>query len=263
MTTTIHAAYWRDDMALLNLGDFLTEYLIEKMGFTYKRGGQKSPHLVWIIGSLLGSTFHEIYPRKDKIVWGCGHSGRGDMTAEQIVGSCDIRAVRGPLTAAKLGLPDTIPLGDPALLLPRFLRLTPVGAVSPDVGYMPHFLSRDHLPASTLPTIGANKFIDIACARDGFEARIEEIVSVNFLLTSSLHGAIIAQAYGIPWALCVPAGSEWNMPFKWRDWFAYLGIGEPVRVANLDDGRKWWNETGHRGRVRDLEPLLNSFPFKP
>ena len=58
----------------------------------------------------------------------------------------------------------------------------------------------------------------------------------------SLHGAILAQAYGVPWA-------------------AYLGI-PLIFVADRNAGMRWWQTTGVQGSIRDIEPLLAAFPYQ-
>jgi len=255
---TIYASYWRDDKLLVNLGDYVTELLITAMGYNYApyRDGDRS--LVWIIGSLFESHWFDRHPRPDKIIWGCGHSGDERFDHSRASSECDVRAVRGYLTREKMGLPRSTPVGDPALLLPRFLPINRMD--SGEVLYVPHFMSRDNLHATTLSSTGADRFLDIACPRQQFVSRVEELAKTGFVLTSSLHAAIIAQAYGTPWALCIPPGSNWVMPFKWRDWFHYLGLGEPVPLRNVVEARKWWHRRGQYGRIGDLQPLLDAFP---
>jgi hypothetical protein len=87
---------------------------------------------------------------------------------------------------------------------------------------------------------------------------VHRIAGASFVLTGSLHGAIIAQAYGVPWAAfddgCI------DTPVKWRDWAEYLGISMAF-TPTLEAGRHWWTQEGRRGRIRDLVPLLASFPY--
>ena len=64
---------------------------------------------------------------------------------------------------------------------------------------------------------------------------LDEIAAADFVLTGSLHGAIVACAYGRPFAF-------WNsghidVPFKWHDFAASVGI-PAVFVTTLDEGRR-------------------------
>jgi hypothetical protein len=87
---------------------------------------------------------------------------------------------------------------------------------------------------------------------------VDRIVASSFVLAGALHAAIIAQAYGIPWAAW--AGSKIDCPAKWLDWFDYLGI-EGTHVSNRSEGEAWWQRHGLHGKVRPLEPLIAAFPY--
>jgi hypothetical protein len=255
----IHSTYWRHDKLILNLGDYITQFLIEAFGYEFVAYEKGDTSLVWIIGSLFDPHWFGKYAeRPDKIIWGCGFSGNTALDPERVKQACDIRAVRGYKTRAYLNLPDTIPVGDPALLLPKFLPLEKQS--SGEVLYIPHFESRDRLSAGVLDELGATSYTDIACTRQQFFDTIATINNADFVLTSSLHGAIISQAYQTPWALVVPESSAWNMPFKWADWFDYLGHEQLIKCPNISAAREWWKVNGCNGKVRDLQPLIDSFP---
>ena len=87
---------------------------------------------------------------------------------------------------------------------------------------------------------------------------VARIIGARFVLTGSLHGAILAQAYGVPWAAYDDGFVD--SPPKWSDWAAYLGV-EIAFTKTLTEGRAWWESQGRRGRVRSLKPLLASFPY--
>lgn len=264
MAKTILAAYWRSEELLLNLGDYLTEWLIREMGYEFlsydeaQRTGRLAEFesCALMVGSILDADWFENI-KMPKTIWGAGAWGDERFNAASLAGS-RVLAVRGPLTQRALGLPDTIPLGDPALLLGQFLTLDD----EPHDGltiYVPHFHSRDLLPKETLSTLGADEFVDIAVTREDFEARITRIGTAGFVLTSSLHGAIIAQTFQRPWALVCPPGSRHDKPGKWDDWFAYLGL-ETAMCADIHEARRWWQSKGQYGMIRDVRPLLESFP---
>jgi len=51
---------------------------------------------------------------------------------------------------------------------------------------------------------------------------IKELIASEYVITESLHGAIIADAYGIPW-LPITTMPAIN-PFKWHDWCESINI---------------------------------------
>jgi hypothetical protein len=90
---------------------------------------------------------------------------------------------------------------------------------------------------------------------------VVRIAGAEFVLTGSLHGAILAQAYGIPWAAYDDGYVD--APPKWNDWAAYLGIRIEF-IETLSEGRQWWATEGRRGRVQDLDqPASTGAPVPP
>ncbi|MBF0543227.1 MAG: hypothetical protein HQM08_02280 [Candidatus Riflebacteria bacterium] len=88
---------------------------------------------------------------------------------------------------------------------------------------------------------------------------LQIITGASFVLSGSLHGAIISQVYGIPWAAYNDGYVD--VSAKWFDWAAYLGVDIQF-VKTLKEGKTWWEKHGKHGRIRSLSPLLRSFPYK-
>lgn len=127
------------------------------------------------------------------IVWGSGIISATDQFREPKA----VLAVRGPTTAKtlrSLGYKSTKVFGDPAILLPILFK--PTSNVTQRVGIVPHFI--DHAFVSTnlkqkLGALGVAKIIDVT---QPVEDVIEEINSCDSILSSSLHGLIVAHSYG-------------------------------------------------------------------
>lgn len=258
--------YWRSAALKINLGDYIVEVLLSKFDIDYecysvvKNTGRLNVFNKCFLGvGTMLDVYWMDYINLPIDVWGCGYGGDIRFPASPQRNMCSIHAVRGPLTREALCLPADIPLGDPGLLLPHLFEIP--RSNDSQIIYIPHFESRDVLPRNTLEVIGADAFVDICCHREEFFERITAIVNSKFVLTTSLHGAIIAQAYEIPWAVCCPPYARHNMHFKWEDWFAYLGIKFKF-CKDFDEAQKWWSDYGSRGKVGDLEPLIEAFPIK-
>lgn len=243
-------------MSFVNLGDYLTEFILSCMGHTFIPYGSgeefDNDATLFAVGSILSDQFIKKV-KGPRVVWGSGSFGQ-DLPAHEF----DFRAVRGPLTRDLFQLPADIPLGDPALLLPNWVKDV---AYHGDVIYVPHCGSRDGITRTATTALGADRAVDITCQRYEAESRIRDIAGASFVLTGSLHAAIIAQAYDVPWAICIPIGQTLVMPFKHQDWFAYLGI-QPALVKDLESGRKWWTDHGQFGKIQDTKPLLEAFPYE-
>ena len=81
---------------------------------------------------------------------------------------------------------------------------------------------------------------------DDVEAVVGEIIRCDVLLTEAMHGAIIADAYRIPWAPVKTNSSI--LDFKWLDWCASLEVSfNPYRMLPLWDLPESF---GHRKRIR-------------
>lgn len=149
------------------------------------------------------------------IVW-----GSGCLFPESIGGTPKkVYAVRGPLTRKALinkGIECPEIYGDPALLFPKIYN--PKIEKKYEYGIIPHYI--DFSNKKTLKLIyylglQGVKIINITSNPFTF---IEELLSVNKVLSSSLHGLIAADAYKIPNAkinLNNLVGGE----FKFLDYF--------------------------------------------
>ena len=283
----VHCYYWLENSLSKNLGDYLAAIVLDALG--YRGISRNRPDLGVInpgrcllsIGSVLWErTFERIAEPVD--VWGCGW--RGTPLPPAVMDRVQFHAVRGPRTAAGLGLPADTPLGDPALLLPQ-LKAVAIKHHGRTL-VVPHFYRIDQISAwQRCDLTGCDELLSIrvigtpatgrrispgqlrgmmrAWAQLGIPVRtawpaIHRIAGAAFVLTGSLHGAILAQAYGVPWAAYDDGYVD--APAKWLDWAAYLGI-QIEFVATLAEGEQWWQTEGRHGAIRDLAPLLSAFPY--
>ena len=282
MKPKLRCYYWGEQRALVNLGDLLVPTLLDAFGYacTPRATPDSEVHnpgrCLLVIGSLLTQRDLQqlAYPVD---VWGCGWKGPDQAPS----GHEDMRifAVRGPHTQSGLALPAELPLGDPALLMPQVLPM-----VDPPHGQavvLPHFSRLTTVSArSRCASTGCTEMLSPLVLRAppsprlwarllwqrwrlGIQTRdlqqtLRRLAGARFVLTGSLHGAILAQAYGVPWA-CYHDGYL-DAPAKWNDWGAYLDIDIEM-VSTLAEGERWWHKHGSRGRIRDLAPLLAAFPY--
>jgi succinoglycan biosynthesis protein ExoV len=161
------------------------------------------------IGSILGTRI----PRAERtIVFGPGVAYGPPPVPDA---SWIFLAVRGPHSARALGLDRSVVRGDPAMLVGRYLQQDP-GADR--VSLMLHHLSslsRWRLVARLLGW----QFID---PTQPVEATLSQLSRTRLLLTSAMHGAIVADAMRIPWiAIRNSAGINTE---KWDDWGASLQL---------------------------------------
>ncbi|GAA2240645.1 hypothetical protein GCM10010401_11620 [Rarobacter faecitabidus] len=193
-----------------NFGDLLSPWLIEKLsGRETVFADRKKPHYV-VVGSIAGRA------RDNSVVWGTGSFGTEGE--DEIAAGADYRAVRGPLTRSRIqhfGADVPAVYGDPALLSP--LVFNPSVEPEYEVGVVLRWSERARQGADF-----GDGVLAINLETTDIEGTIEAFLKCKRIVTSSLHGLIIADAYGIPnaWiASKTPKGGE----FKYYDYFATVG----------------------------------------
>lgn len=150
------------------------------------------------------------------IVWGAGFISE----AITIKGRPkEIRAVRGWLSNERLreaGLPEPNVVGDAALLLPR-LYSPRRNLEQRALGIIPHCYEWDVPFYKKARGWNDARVIDIT---GGIEEVIEQIVACDRIISSSLHGIICADAYGIPALWLHASDKPVGDGFKFRDYFS-------------------------------------------
>lgn len=137
-------------------------------------------------------------------------------------GTYDVRLVRGPLTRDLWRLPKDIPMGDPGLLAREVYG---DAEKKHTIGHVRHF--RDRTPVPDEVTADPNAIIIDAGAAPA--KVIPLIASCERITTSSLHGAIVADSYEIPWKR---HGAPVGLSRKWDDYTLAL---EERGLARLQD----------------------------
>lgn len=167
------------------------------------------------IGSILSSA---LPAAGKKFVFGAGYGGYSDLPDISESGKWDIRFVRGPLTARKLGLDLSLAICDSAILLRKLDKLPPP-AQGIGVAVIPHFESIDRgFWANAVQDAGMH-MID---PRAEVETVLSEIQGAELVIAEAMHGAIVADALRVPWVPILPVYPAHHM--KWDDWAMALEI---------------------------------------
>lgn len=210
-----------------NWGDALSPVLVELLS------GKPALHLeglhhdrYLVIGSILGGANE----RAD--VWGSGF-----IREDETVIGCPraVHAVRGPLTRASLlkqGIDCPEVYGDPALLLPRFYN--PDGPKRYSVGIIPHYIDKGH---PCLERYSHDPQVLILDIESGIKDFVLSVKSCEVILSSSLHGLICADAYGVPNVWVQFSDDVIGGDFKFRDYRLSIGAEDPkpLRINEKTD----------------------------
>jgi hypothetical protein len=223
-------AWWPRSPAPGNLGDVLTPVLLEALGVPVRFAALDRADLLGV-----GSIIRFAMPQHT--VWGSGAMRKADAPSPE----ARYLAVRGPLTrdvvlAAGGDCPEVY--GDPAMLLP-LIHDRPVPKTH-GVGLVTHYIDRDD------PQVRAWKGRTIDPIRSNPLDVVDEIRACHSIVSSSLHGLIVAHAYGIPAAWVRFGDRLTGDDIKFRDHAAALGT--QLRPAI---------------RIEGTEPVLGSLDTRP
>lgn len=225
---------WSSKIKPYNWGDFvnvkLAELISGKAIIPYKFSCKKET--IAMMGSILPWAID-----RDTIVWGSGTLSSQDPLWNTIDKPLSVRAVRGPLTRQLLlskGIECPEIYGDPALLFPRYY--TPNVEKRYKYGVILHVSTKTNETIySKLNTIlgGGNMLIINPKQFSQWHSFIDDICSCEAIVSSSLHGIIIADAYEIP---NVWISLDENHPddnFKFKDY--YLSVNKDIsKPLNFD-----------------------------
>lgn len=195
------------------------------------------------------------------IIWGSGVVYPNQKIAFSPKKVC---AVRGPLTRKYLieqGINCPEVYGDPALLFPLFYK--PQTAKTHKYGIIPHFRDKDNDLLRELGNRPDVLIIDVQNIHP-WHKFIDDINRCSYILSSSLHGIIISDAYEIPncWVE-FPSGESKRFAF-----FDYLQSVRrdnviPIQL-NISEGLDGVdsNLLNWKAPQIDIKELINTCPFK-
>lgn len=232
-------------------------------------------------------------------VWGTGFDARRAPVGPQEAGFFAapgveylVHAVRGPYSRATLmraGIHAPPVYGDPAWFLPRILR--PVVEPRHELGVILHISELEAPGPEARPRPELRRYLGgeadgvhlistyHAPTWQGFQAKLAEILSCRRIISRSLHGKVLADAYGIP---CLYMANEGPWPqqllieagfgtvdHRFAD--AYRGFGRSVLAGfGLPEAEispwdkvmlaadRMWEPVDFSG-----EALFHAFPLRP
>ena len=202
-----------------NYGDDLNYYILSKISnkkiYNHRLLFNKSCSNVMCIGSII-----EEHTTAGTIIWGAGamYGGKHKLKHKPH----KVVAVRGPLTREYLlnqGVECPEVYGDPALLLPLLYKPQNIKKKY-KLGIIPHYVDfNNKLLSRFVATNKGVKLISLTDYKD-WQDVVDQINECENIISSSLHGLIISDAYSVPnlWIKLSDgiAGGE----FKYKDYFA-------------------------------------------
>jgi pyruvyltransferase len=236
--------WWSPDDSSLNFGDYLSKVLIErilKRPILSESFSHPPEMLLFGIGSILE------HAEEGDMVWGSGFLFQRHESLK--FHNLDVRAVRGPLTRQILlnqGIKCPEIYGDPALLFPiyfpEFKREEPIYEyiIIPHCAEMYLFLPYKNVVYPTEP----------------WEEILYKILRSKLVIASSLHGIILAEAFGVP-ARMLHMNLNTSL-FKFKDYYQGTGRETFQFATSVHEALQLQGEAPPQV---DLGRLAGSFPF--
>lgn len=235
---------WGDDLNYYYLHQLTRRPIVFRHNFRIARWLRHNSYLC--IGTLLDG---EKYKDSHTVIWGSGCSGadRGLPTPQKVL------AVRGPKSREYLqsqGIDCPEVYGDPALLLPLVYQprrgvqcsiaassVQEVQKASYRLGIIPHVVDLHHPVIEEIREKHADDeilIIDLAHYKKWTDV-IDQICSCERILSSSLHGLIVSDAYQVPSCWIKLTGKISGGYFKYLDYAASVNriFSTPILIESI------------------------------
>ncbi len=139
----------------------------------------------------------------------------------------DFGFVRGPKTAREFGLDPETAIADPAIMVSAIPSFSHIVTDRSETIFIPH-CGTDRLPLDWTRVCDAAGVVHLSPRGDSRQV-IQRIAGASRVITESLHGAIVAEAFRVPWTPIAisPAFGR----FKWQDWAASMEVDLEISPA--------------------------------
>ena len=247
---------WGDDMNYFFLKELLhLPTAVYGYSFLRKKCGLSRRDNYLVIGSTI-----TMLTTPDTVVWGAGVVDEKEPLPAL---PKKVLAVRGPLTRQYLlskGVECPEIYGDPILLLRYFYN--PTIDKKYKIGIIPHYADYDDEKFNTLRNDSRVLFINMKGYANWRDV-VNHILSCEYIISSSLHGLIVSEAYSIPNLWIKVSDKIRGGEFKYQDYFQSIGVinASPFCLQSGVTFDELWEKKDEyiKGRV-ELQSLINSAP---
>lgn len=245
--------FWWSETRLMgkckeNYGDLVGKYIVEAISgknakftrpYKQKWRHQLNSSVIYVTAGSILAHVNEYC-----IVW-----GSGIINKNQVVKPARFLSVRGPQTRQRLleqgySVPENY--GDPALLLPKYYH--PKIEKKHKLGIIPHYTDYKWVTEN----YGDKHIKIIDLMTNSIEETTKEILECERIISSSLHGLIVAHAYGIPAVWIKFSEKLFGDDIKFYDYFESVKLKnyEPLLKLDIANNKK-------------MDTIFKSYPVLP
>lgn len=247
---------WGDDINVFLLEKITNRKIIIRNQSLFHRISSYTNYIC--IGSILGW-----YENDKSEIWGAGFISNDSKI---FLNPTKIHSVRGKLTRKKLielGIDCPKVYGDPALLVSKYYKPSKVGKYK--IGIVPHYTDFDN------PIVDEFLSKNPDCLKIDMKNYtlwtdlLDQIYSCDVILSSSLHGLIVADSYGIPNVWVSFSNKIKGGNFKYLDYFSSVNRTEelPYYIKKIEDLQAVHNNIYNIKNTAeiDFDSIISSCPF--
>ncbi len=209
------------------------------------------------VGSLLQRLKENFWNRRIN-VWGSGFIAQCPPRESRHY----IHAVRGTFSAQQLKMPHLESTGDPGLLVDSLYAK--VATKKHQLGIVPHYKDKANPVIKMIKDNVKNSLlIDVF---NSPEEVCHSIQQCDYILSSSLHGLVVADSYGIPNLWLEVSEQVKGGGWKFRDYYSNFGMEVPTPLQpkgelKMDEIVSTIGYYQRNGIDHIKERLIKSFPF--
>ncbi len=244
-----------------NFGDIVSPYIVElitgepvvRVGESYK--AKKKEIIYLVCGSILA------WADKNSVVWGSGFISADRKVQEK---PKSIKAVRGKLSRdilTKQGIRSRKIYGDPVLLLPDYH--TQQSNMEYRLGVIPHYA--DLQLAINLPHFTGDPDVLMININASIQETLDAIWKCEKIISSSLHGLVLADAYGIANGWVEFSDNVLGKGFKFFDYFSGMEgdmPDAPLRINTFTSMLDIWDCIKEPKVHPNFDKFMSVCPFK-
>lgn len=232
------AAYWCNET---NFGDQITPFLLRHYGYTPIYSRPQDAKL-----AATGSILEHLPDEYDGCIIG---SGFLDPANHRTFPNATILSVRGKLTRQHLGRGTEVKLGDPGLLAAKTMKNRAQKKFL--MGIVPHYVEQKLPHFMKLKKYLHETEVTFINVRKNPAEVFAEIDQCECIISSSLHGLIVADSLGIPNAW-IASGKLCGGRFKFDDYYSSIETQiEPISIS----GEEQLTELIAKTTLKPNEPI--------
>ncbi len=197
MKYLVNLLYYKHNAGHGNFGDELSVFITSKLINTLKYKLLTRTKGIRRNIVCIGSYIHKARP--GSYIFGSGIRKPDVNINPYLYKTLKICAVRGPKSReylVNMGVKVPEIFGDPALLLPIFYKAIIEPRLCDKIGIIPH-MTNYNMYYTKLSSLDTTKY-ELINPTDHWATVINKLASCKCIVSSSLHGLICADAYGVP-----------------------------------------------------------------